>query len=289
MKKCLFASDIVILTYIAIISSLVLIFRSNIPNWFIYIIYHLSIIAMISLIIYAYNKYDSRIWQVARYWYPVIVILSAFRELHHLIPCINPFEPGYYNDKILYYIDQRLFSGITGITESMASSTLSDILMICYLSYFAMPILLGIALYIKGEHTKFKNALCGLLIGWFISYIGYIIVPAVGPHVAIDTSRATVLDGEFIAKSIYHGLIRLELRMADAFPSGHTLIAILVLYYSWKYYRNVFWGILPFAIGLVISTIYLRYHYVVDLAVAIMLVPPTIWLERFASKLLPDK
>jgi membrane-associated phospholipid phosphatase len=50
----------------------------------------------------------------------------------------------------------------------------------------------------------------------------------------------------------------------DCFPSGHTELTVLVLYYARKFDRRIFWWLLPFGIGIVLSTVYLRYHYVID-------------------------
>jgi len=48
-------------------------------------------------------------------------------------------------------------------------------------------------------------------------------------------------------------------------PSGHTQIALMVLYLACRYERTVFYIFSPIVCGLVFSTIYLRYHYVIDL------------------------
>jgi membrane-associated phospholipid phosphatase len=62
-----------------------------------------------------------------------------------------------------------------------------------------------------------------------------------------------------------------------AFPSLHTGVSLLVLCYAWKYVR---WYVLPLGlvvVGLLISTVYLRHHYVVDLLAGALLVPWTLW------------
>ena len=39
---------------------------------------------------------------------------------------------------------------------------------------------------------------------------------------------------------------------------------VVVLVFAWRFRRAVFWAYLPMAIGLFISTMYLRMHYAVD-------------------------
>ena len=68
-----------------------------------------------------------------------------------------------------------------------------------------------------------------------------------------------------------------EPRRARAFPSLHSAIGCLSLYYAWKYCRWFFPILLVFVIGLLTSTIYLRHHWVVDLIAGACLVPWTLW------------
>ena len=63
-----------------------------------------------------------------------------------------------------------------------------------------------------------------------------------------------------------------------AFPSLHAGVSLLALYYAWRYVRGWFWVLLPFALGLWVSTIYLRHHYVVDLVAGWMLTPVAAWV-----------
>ncbi|MGH9827249.1 MAG: phosphatase PAP2 family protein, partial [Blastocatellia bacterium] len=45
---------------------------------------------------------------------------------------------------------------------------------------------------------------------------------------------------------------------------GHTELTLLVLYCAWRFHRPTFWTILIPAMMLIFSTVYLRYHYAID-------------------------
>ena len=70
-------------------------------------------------------------------------------------------------------------------------------------------------------------------------------------------------------------------------PSGHTAIALLVLFLSYRYARLLFYLFCPIVAALILSTVYLRYHYVIDLfagaalAAGCSLIGPPLyrWLE----------
>jgi len=59
----------------------------------------------------------------------------------------------------------------------------------------------------------------------------------------------------------------MEHNKRDCMPSGHTQIALMVLYFSYRYRRWFFYLLLPIVSGLILSTVYHRYHYVIDLFV----------------------
>ena len=69
------------------------------------------------------------------------------------------------------------------------------------------------------------------------------------------------------------------LRVRSAFPSLHCSIGFLTLFYSWRFGdalfpgrpRLYFWICLPLVISLWLSTIYLRHHWVPDIAAGLLL------------------
>jgi membrane-associated phospholipid phosphatase len=72
------------------------------------------------------------------------------------------------------------------------------------------------------------------------------------------------LQGIFMREAIDSTLNSLEGTKRDAFPSGHTAIALMVLFLANKYQKRLYKAFLPLVIAMIISTVYLRYHYVVD-------------------------
>src|SRR5438445_6134498 len=50
----------------------------------------------------------------------------------------------------------------------------------------------------------------------------------------------------------------------DAFPSGHTDITLLSILLAFKFQTRVRWFVAVIGASLIFSTVYLRYHYVID-------------------------
>jgi membrane-associated phospholipid phosphatase len=276
-------SDWIIFAYIAIISFILGISFDRISWAYLLAVYHILMILLIGLILFAYSRFRGRFWRVLRCWYPILVLSAGFRELGYIIPCIHPFRPEFPYDKVLHKLDQMYFLWVWEFYERISTPLVTEILNICYWMYFFIPLILCLVLYCKGDLTMFHRVLCCLLIAWFISYLGYICIPAVGPHIAIDEQRPEVLNGILISKPLYWLILELEQGVPGAFPSGHTMITLCVLYLA-RHIKAVFYPLLPIGIGLIIATVYLHYHYVSDIVAAFILTPPSIWIGSKLAK-----
>jgi membrane-associated phospholipid phosphatase len=79
------------------------------------------------------------------------------------------------------------------------------------------------------------------------------------------------------------------LAQRDCFPSGHTEMTIISIYLSLKFKQSIRWIILIVGISLIIATVYLRYHYVIDIiagiicAILVIFFAPYIqnWFDKF--------
>ncbi|MBI3857133.1 MAG: phosphatase PAP2 family protein, partial [Planctomycetes bacterium] len=52
----------------------------------------------------------------------------------------------------------------------------------------------------------------------------------------------------------------------DVFPSLHCAVTAYLLGFDFRHNRRRFWILLAPGVGLCLSTIYLRYHYAIDVA-----------------------
>ncbi|MEW6161897.1 MAG: phosphatase PAP2 family protein [Nitrospirota bacterium] len=191
--------------------------------------------------------------------FPIICVMVIFESLEWLVHYVNPEDI----DPILIRLDYLIFSGHPMILlERIMSPLLTDILQLAYLSYYFLPITLGIVL--NNRRREFDRSLFLVLFCFYLCYLGYILMPALGPRYAITHLQTTELQGLFVAEPIQRFLDQLEGIKRDAFPSVHTAIASIVLYLAHRFKRRLFWVFLPVVPALIFSTVYCRYHYVVD-------------------------
>lgn len=200
--------------------------------------------------------------------FPVISVLVIFESLEGIVHSINPRDIDY----ILIRLDYSIFNAYSGlIIEKIENPYLTEILQLAYISYYFLPVTLGILLKMKRDERGFNKTLFMILLCFYLSYAGYIFFPALGPRYSMNHLYSGELKGVFLFEHIQKILNHLEGIKRDAFPSGHTAIAVTVLILAYRYHRRFFYVTLPVVILLVLSTVYCRYHYVVDVLGGILL------------------
>jgi membrane-associated phospholipid phosphatase len=130
-----------------------------------------------------------------------------------------------------------------------------------YFLHLVLPPVLALVLY-RSDRRLFREFLLAILVCGFLGYVGYALVPAAGPQVAFPERYDAPLTGRLYAPVT--GLVDAARAPRDAFPSLHVGLSSVVLYYAWKRGRTAFFVALPFVLGNWFSTLYLRFHYMVD-------------------------
>ena len=205
--------------------------------------------------------------------FPVVGVLIIFDSLGLIVHRINPQDIDY----LLIRFDYRIFGGYpTVYLERFIYPPLTDILQMAYSTYYFMPVTLGVFLKVRGKKGDFEKFLFLILFCFYLSYVGYMLFPALGPRYAMEHLQTSEVGGFLVSKPIQDILNLLEGVKRDAFPSGHTGIALTVLFLSYKYARNIFRVLLVPVILLIFATVYCRYHYVVDIIGGVLLTVVTI-------------
>ena len=206
--------------------------------------------------------------------FPTISILTIFDSLEYIVHAINPQDI----DPLLIKLDFLLFGGHpTVMMEKIMQPLLTDALQVAYASYYLLPFTIGIVLLAQKREQEFDYALFMIMLCFYLSYAGYLLFPALGPRFTMNHLQTADLRGFVLTAPIQELLNRLEGIKRDAFPSGHTGIALTVLFLAFKFEKKLFWIFLPFVSALIFSTVYLRYHYVVDVLAGISLTALTLF------------
>lgn len=286
----LFAIDLLIISFAVFLTILNLIFSSKVDNWAIHIFLNTLFIILVLFIASKNSKQSSLFWEQLHYWYILPTIFLSFKETYFMI---KPIAGADY-DQYLIAIDKFVFGvNPTQFLYQFSNPILTEILQLAYSSFFFLPVILLIELQTKKKILNFKFVAFTVLLGFILSYIGYFILPAVGPRFTLHDFDMTNIElpgvwltnhlREFInaGESIPTGTPNpVEVVQRDVFPSGHTQMTLITIYLAYKLKAKVRYFISPVGTLLIFATVYLRYHYVTDLIGGFIFMILTMYLAK---------
>ena len=218
--------------------------------------------------------------------YPALLVPLVFDSLGPLIPAVNPAaNPG--RDAWLVAADRFLF-GVdpTVWLQRFVRPWLTDVMYVAYCLYFVMPF--AVAGYIWRRRTvgDLRRYIFIVVLSFFTSYVGYFLVPAKGPRVALAEAHSVPLQVTPISRAVADGMNFVERNKNDVFPSGHVMVTAVCLLLALQLNRRLFLLLLPIGVGVFVSTVYCRYHYVIDVIAGLVLALPMPWVgERLYERL----
>jgi membrane-associated phospholipid phosphatase len=196
---------------------------------------------------------------------PLLFVIVIYESLGDLIQYLQPDV-----DAALIRIDFSIFGVHPTIwMQQWIVPWFTDMMSLAYVSYYFIPVVFVLVLYLKNRGPGLVESVFILTLGYYISFIGYILFPAVGPRYAMDHLYSVSLKGSLVTDLVRDVLNAIEHNKRDCMPSGHTQIVLMVLFLAYRYERIVFAIFLPIICALILSTVYLRYHYVIDLFVGV--------------------
>ncbi len=270
------------LTIFFIIGLLILtiFFHPRIPLWRSLVLFYLMLLASLFTFKYSFDKIGGRLTEFLFDFSPVIFVILIYESLGSLIPYIRSDI-----DPLLIKIDFLIFGNHPTLwMERFITPWFTDLMSLSYLSYYFIPVVLISVLYLKDKIIEFNNAMFVLTFGYYLSFVGYILFPAIGPRFTLENLYSIPIKGSFITDFVRDTLNALEHNKRDCMPSGHTQIVLMVLYLASRYERLLFYIFLPIICLLILSTIYLRYHYVVDLFAGVIFAITSILVSNYIYK-----
>lgn len=283
-------TDVVVLSFYLFLSFFTLLFSKSIDNWYLLISLNLILLLFVFWISNKASKSNSSIWENIHFYYIIPLIFLTFKEVYVIISSIHSVD----YDNLLISADRFLFgTDPTVFLYQFANPILTEVLQIAYGTFFFLPIILAIEFHLKKEYHRFHFIVFSVVLGFFLSYLGYLLFPAVGPRFTLHNFDTTNIEipGIFLTnflrevvnagESIPSGTLNpIEVVQRDVFPSGHTQMTLIVMYLSVKLKSRYKIFFLIDGSLLIIATVYLRYHYVVDLLGGILFMILTMFVGK---------
>ena len=279
--------DFVSVVFLLLLTLLNFLFWSRVVVWKELVLINVAVIAVIVFFAWLAESKKSRLLVGVHRWYCYLLVIFVFKEIYQMIHRINPTD----YDQLFIAIDHWMFGvNPTQWLYQFANPLITEILQSAYFSYYLIFILVGAEVFRRYPIDKFDHAAFLIVYGFYLSYLGYFLLPAVGPRFTLHNfaNLDRDLPGLFFTP-IFRGIINagesipsglpnpIDVVQRDVFPSGHTQLTLICTYLAFHFRLRSRWLVTTLAALLIIGTVYLRYHYVIDLLGGVVFFGLTIW------------
>jgi len=278
LVRTLHSADLVIIAYGFLLSILNVLFASRLPNWWILVLINIAVSSAICLLAVARSRSDVKILEYVHDWYAAPLVFLTFKELYFIIA---PLHGGRSYDDLLIAADRWLFGvNPTQWLTHLTHPLLTEVLQIVYTMFYLLFLAAGFELYRRKDRAVFHFYMFTCVYGFYLSYLGYFTLPAVGPRFTLhDFSmldqelpglwltpylRWFVNAGESVPAGVSNAVAQAAAQR-DVFPSGHTMMMLVLMTLSVRYRLSTRYFMIVIGSLLIVATVYQRYHYVVDL------------------------
>lgn len=276
-------SEWVLILYSLGLIAVCLVFRSRIPSWPFYVAGHAAVVLAASLAVGGRSAAARffRDWDMCLY-IPVLFFMACA-----LVQRVHPVD---YDDSLLAV--DRAVGGLAVLRwmKSIETPALTLLAKGAWIIYYVLPLLPAIALYLRPKKQDFQEAKLVFMLGWLLTYVGYFLVPAQGPGYFEKRVGVSQPAWDAATLKVKEWIHVLEGEARDTFPSGHATIAALVVFVCvWNRAWVTAAAAIPLALAVLLSTLYLRYHYLVDVLAGLALAGfcallGTWWYRRYDER-----
>lgn len=229
-----------------------------------------------------------------RRFYMVPVIYLMYEQVHAFVTIVHPKD----YDQLLIAADRAIVGTDPTIwLAQFATPALTEYLQISYFMFYVLPIMHAVELARSGQSERFDEFIRGLTFCYAISYLLYFVMPAIGPRFTLHDFRATdaELPGLWLTPMLREivnqggGLIGTvadptAVVNRDCMPSGHTMLTLVNILLAMRFRSRLRWVFVVIGGSLIIATVYMRYHYVVDVLVGAVLAVVVLPQERVVNR-----
>jgi membrane-associated phospholipid phosphatase len=220
-------------------------------------VFFASLAAAITMVFWTERSPTPWRWRVRLSAY-FVLMGACFYAMRSAVPLLG--TPG--ADSMLLQWDRDLLGDTPAfVWQTWLYPWLENVAMAGYLFFFYY-LLAGPGHYCIRDIPLFRKCIVGLFTIYAIALMSYTVFPAAGPHLYM--SFQTQLHGPWLLDSTLDAVNRGS-NAVDVFPSVHVAASLYLLLFDWRHWRRRFWWVLTPCAVLWWSTMYLRFHYFVDL------------------------
>jgi membrane-associated phospholipid phosphatase len=271
--KIVYPTDLITLAYILITGIFIILSGFKLTDINTHLSIRIGFVLIITLLIYLDFYFPNRVIRFLRIFYPLALLGYFYPEIDYLNNVFfNNMDPQVANLEI------TIFGGHPSVwfSEYFPWKWFNELMNFSYFSYYFLIFLVAYWVY-KKNPEKFPFVMFIICMSFYIYYFIFILFPVAGPQFYL-TPPDNQLPDAYLFREAIKFVHSIGERPAAAFPSSHVGIMCILLYLSYKFARNLLKWLIPISILLILSTVYIKAHYVIDVIGGFLTVPVIYWI-----------
>jgi len=261
-----------------VIALVAVVFAARVPAWWIVVSTNVVVSAGIVALALADRRFGGVVLGFVHAWYLAALVFPAFKQLQLVI---SPLHRGVDYDRWFIAADRWLFgTDPTRWLSQFSHPIATEVLLVAYASFYFVFLVPGVEVYRRPDRRAFHWMLFTCVYGFYLTFVAYLFLPAVGPrltlhdYATIETEPAGLWLTPYLRRFVDAGdsiPARAPLDAAkavaqrDLFPSGHTMMSLVLVWCCFRYHLRTRYVVAVVGSLIILATVFLRYHYVVDL------------------------
>lgn len=193
---------------------------------------------------------------------PFLFCIAIYTNLHDTIHFVNPHDVH----DALIRIDAWMFGVQPCVwAQQFYHPLLTDLFSVAYMNYFLISVSVVGWLLVERRPEALRETLFGTILCFYLGYVLYVIFPAAPPRLTLADQFVRDFSGSWLTATQFKIIDVNPTSARGAFPSLHCAITLVTLMYAYKFRKLLFALLVVPGVLLVLATVYLRHHYVIDI------------------------
>jgi membrane-associated phospholipid phosphatase len=277
LARVLFPIDLLAAGYAGCLGLLTAAYAIRVPGWPVVVAGSMAIALGLPLLAAARARWNAAPIAFAHDWAFAPLAYATYLLMREVV---GPIRGGWVADPILIALDRRALGADAAVLLApLARPWLTELLQIAYTSFYLLLVAVGAELYAARDRRRFHLYAFACGVGFFASFVGYLVVPAIGPRFTLfdvptverelpglwlTTGLRAFVDGGGLVAPGPSKVAAAAAAPRDVFPSGHTMMTAIAMFSAWRFRLRIRWVVWLVGLLLIAATVYLRYHYAVD-------------------------
>ncbi|MBM4404244.1 MAG: phosphatase PAP2 family protein [Candidatus Cloacimonetes bacterium] len=227
----------------------------------------------------------SRILHFIRSVYPIGLFGYFFISLY----VVNRIIFRSFLDPLFMEVDHLIFGYYPSLKWGLVlnQAWIQEIISFAYFCYYPMIAGLPVYFYFR-DREAFDKLIFTLAFSFYVCYFLFALVPVVGGRYLPEAHALTIQNRGWLFGWIMAMIYRASEHWGGAFPSSHIIIALILSFSALAHLKRLGVILLLICVFLSIATVFLHYHWFIDMVAGVLIAPLLYWFAGFVYRKLPE-